>query len=65
MACAHEFRAGHRICVEIMSLDLPTGIGGATNAEYIPHHVCGSRTVTHHVYHDAARCSRLLLPLLP
>ena len=64
MACAHEFKAGHRICVEISCMDVPTGVGGATNAEYIPHHVCSSRAVTHSVYHDTARPSHLLLPIL-
>jgi len=65
MASAHRYRAGHRICLEITSLDVPTGVGGATNAEYIPYHVCSSRTVTHQVYHDLQRPSHLLLPVLP
>jgi predicted acyl esterase len=64
MASAHRYRAGHRICVEITSLDVPTGIGGATNAEYIPFHVCSSKTVTHQIYHDFSRPSHLLLPIL-
>jgi uncharacterized protein len=65
MASAHVYRAGHRICVEITSMDVPTGISGATNAEYIPYHVCSSQTVTHRIYHDAQRPSHLLLPILP
>lgn len=65
MATANLFRKGHRICLEITSLDLPTGIGGATNAEYIPYHICSSRTTLHHIYHDARRPSHLLLPLVP
>jgi predicted acyl esterase len=64
MASAHRYRAGHRICVEITSLDVPTGIGGATNAEYVPYHVCSSQTVTHRVFHDVNRPSHLLLPIL-
>jgi predicted acyl esterase len=47
MATANQFRRGHRICVEITSLDLATGVGGATNVEYIPYHICSSRTVLH------------------
>ena len=39
-AMANLFRKGHRICVEITSLDLSTGVLGATNVEYIPYHVC-------------------------
>jgi len=65
MATANLFRKGHRICLEITSLDLPTGIGGATNAEYIPYHICSSRTTLHHIYHDAQRPSHLLLPIIP
>ena len=64
MASAHLYRAGHRICVEITSLDVPTGVGGATNAEYIPYHICAARTVTHRVFHDSERPSHLLLPLI-
>jgi putative CocE/NonD family hydrolase len=62
---AHMFRAGHRISVEITSLDLATGVGGASNVEYIPYHICSSKTVVHDIYHDAKRPSHLLLPILP
>lgn len=65
MATANLFNKGHRVCLEITSLDLPTGIGGATNAEYIPYHIGDSRTVVHRVYHDAQRPSCLLLPIIP
>jgi uncharacterized protein len=65
MATANLFRKGHRICLEIASLDLPTGIGGATNAEYIPYHICSSKTTLHRIYHDAQRPSHLLLPIIP
>ena len=64
-AMANLFRKGHRICVEISSLDLSTGVLGATNVEYIPYHVCSSRTVVHSIYHDAAHPSYLLLPVIP
>jgi uncharacterized protein len=62
---ANLFRAGHRICVELSSLDVPTGVAGATNAEYVPYHICSAQTRLHTVYHDAARPSQLLLPVLP
>ncbi len=65
MATANLFRRGHRICLEITSLDLPTGVAGATNAEYVPYHIYGSRTVVHRIYHDAKRPSHLLLPVVP
>jgi len=65
LATANLFRRGHRICLDITSLDLPTGVGGATNAEYVPYHICSSRTTVHHVYHDAKRPSHLLLPVIP
>ena len=65
MATANLFRRGHRICLEITSLDLPTGVAGATNAEYVPYHICSSRTVVHRIYHDAKRPSHLLLPVVP
>lgn len=64
MAVANLFRAGHRICLEICALDVPTGVGGATNAEYVPFHICSSRTVLHRVYHDTAHPSALLLPIV-
>jgi predicted acyl esterase len=65
MATANLFRRGHRICLEITSLDLPTGVAGATNAEYVPYHICSSKTVLHKIYHDANRPSHLLLPVIP
>ena len=65
MATANLFRKGHRICLEIASMDLPTGVAGATNAEYVPYHICSSKIVLHKVYHDANRPSHLLLPVVP
>ena len=65
MAAANLFRRGHRICIEIMSADMPTGVGGATNAEYVPNHISSSKTTVHHIYHDASRPSHLLLPVIP
>ena len=65
MATANLFRRGHRICVEIASADMPTGVGGATNAEYVPNHITSSKITLHKIYHDAQRPSHLLLPVIP
>jgi len=65
LATANRFKAGHRICLDITSMDVPTGTGAMTNVEYIPYHVCSSQTVTHRIYRDAARPSHLLLPIIP
>src|SRR6266404_2802822 len=65
LATANRFKAGHRICLDITSMDVPTGTGAMTNVEYIPYHVCSSETVTHRVYRDAERPSHLLLPIIP
>jgi len=65
LATANLFKTGHRICVEITSLDLPTGVSGATNVEYIPYHIASHRTSLHKIYHDARHPSHLLLPVIP
>jgi hypothetical protein len=65
LSTANQFKAGHRICVEITSMDVPTGTGAMTNVEYIPYHVCSSKTVTHRIYRDADRPSHLLRPIIP
>ena len=65
LATANLFRKGHRICLEVTSLDLPTGVSGTTNVEYIPYHIASSRTTLHKIYHDAQRPSHLLLPVIP
>jgi uncharacterized protein len=44
---------------------MPTGVGGATNAEYVPNDIVSSRTTVHKIYHDAKRPSHLLLPIIP
>lgn len=65
LASANQFRVGHRLCLEITSMDVPTGTGAMTDVEYIPYHVCRSETVTHSIYHDAEHPSHLLIPVLP
>jgi predicted acyl esterase len=62
---ANLFKRGHRICVDITSMDLPTGVGGATNVEYIPYHICSSKTTVHKIYHNEKYPSYLLLPIIP
>jgi predicted acyl esterase len=64
MATANQFKQGHRICIEITSLDVATGVGSATNVEYIPYHVCSSKTVLHRIYRDPRHPSHLLLPVI-
>lgn len=61
---ANLFEKGHRICLDITCLDLPTGTGGATNVEYIPYHICSSKTVVHKIYHNEKYPSYLLLPVI-
>ena len=56
-----QMRDGVKIC----GLDQPTGVAGATNAEYVPYHICSSKTVLHKIYHDRAHRSHLLLPVIP
>lgn len=65
MSTANLFRRGHRICLEISCLDLPTGVGGHTNVEYIPYHLGSSKTTLHKIFRDGANPSHLLLPLVP
>jgi len=65
LATANQFKAGHRLCLEITSMDVPTGTGAMTDVEYIPYHVCRSETVTHSIYHDAEHPSHLLIPVIP
>ena len=62
---ANLFKKGHRICLDITSLDLPTGTAGLTNVEYIPYHICSSNTTVHKIYHNEKYPSHLLLPIVP
>ena len=65
LSTANLFRRGHRIGLEITSLDLTEGVAGETAVEYIPNHVCSSRTVLHKIFHNAEYPSHLLLPVIP
>ena len=65
LSTANLFKAGHRICIEITSMDMPTGTAGFHNVEYIPYHVCSSKTTLHKIYHSEKHPSYLLLPIIP
>ena len=65
LSTANEFRRGHRICVEITSLDLPNGVGFGNTTEYVPYRICSSQTVVHKVFHNHTYPSYLLLPIIP
>ncbi|KAA9160717.1 CocE/NonD family hydrolase [Amycolatopsis acidicola] len=65
LATANQFRKGHRICLDVMSMDAPTGVAGATNAEYVPYHVNSAKTTLHKIFHNTRYPSRLLLPVIP
>jgi uncharacterized protein len=65
LATANMFKAGHRICLDITSLDVATGTGGLNNVEFVAPHVCSSKTVLHKVYHNGEYPSHLLLPIIP
>jgi predicted acyl esterase len=65
LATANLFRKGHRICVDVTSMDMPTGTAGFTNVEYVPYHICSSKTTLHKIYHNEKYPSYLLLPVIP
>jgi len=65
LATANLFEKGHRICVEITSMDVPTGTACFTNVEYFPYHICSSKTTVHKIYHNEKYPSYLLLPVIP
>jgi predicted acyl esterase len=65
LSTANLFEKGHRICVDITSLDMPTGAGMLTNVVYIPYHLCSSKTTAHKIYHNDKYPSHLLLPIIP
>jgi hypothetical protein len=65
LSTGNLFKAGHRICLDITSLDLPSGLAGAHDVEYAPYHICSSTTVVHKIYHDEQHPSHLVLPIIP
>ena len=65
LSTANLFEKGHRICIDITSMDVPTGTAGFTNVEYFPYHICSSKTTLHKIYHNEKYPSYLLLPVIP
>jgi putative CocE/NonD family hydrolase len=65
LSTANLFEKGHRICIDITSMDVPTGTAGFTNVEYFPYHLCSSKTTLHEIYHSEKYPSYLLLPVIP
>jgi uncharacterized protein len=65
LATANLFKKGHRICVDVTCMDVPTGTAFFTNVEYIPYHICSSKTTLHKIYHNEKYPSHLLLPVIP
>jgi predicted acyl esterase len=52
---ANVFKAGHRLEIEIDSMDtMPGGL-----------HICSSKTTLHKIFHDKQHASYLLLPVIP
>ena len=62
---ANLFGRGHRICVEISSMDMPTGSAGFTNSEVMAYHICSSKTTVHRIYRNEKYPSHILLPIIP
>jgi predicted acyl esterase len=62
---SNVFKRDHRICLDITSLDVPTGVAGDSAVEYIPYHICSSKTVVHKIYRCQQYPSHLLLPIIP
>lgn len=61
--CAHLFKAGHRMELEIASMDSPWDSVLARSAgEY---HICSSKTTLHKIYHDKGHPAHLLLAVIP
>jgi predicted acyl esterase len=65
LSTANLFEKGHRICLEITSMDMPTGTGFGFETEYVPYHICSSKTVVHKIHHNAQYPSHLVLPIIP
>ncbi len=62
---ANMFKKGHRLCLEIMTMDMPSGSGYGHSCEYVPYHICSSKTTVTRIYHNAQYPSKLVLPIVP
>jgi predicted acyl esterase len=60
------FAAGHRLKLSISCLDhaMYPPADMELGHDHQPWHLCRRETVTHTIFHDAERPSRLLLPIL-
>lgn len=65
LATANKFLRGHRICVELTTLDLPSGTGFGHSCEYVPYHIGSSKTTVVKLYHNEEYPSHLVLPVIP
>jgi len=59
--CAHIFRAGTQIELEISSIDIPTD----PDTYDIMWHLCECETICHRIYRDAEHQSCIRLPVVP
>jgi predicted acyl esterase len=64
-ATSNVFKRDHRICIDITAMDVPTGVYGTSSVEYIPYHICSSKTTVHKIYRCLQYPSHLLLPVIP
>lgn len=67
-AMSNVFRAGHRIVLEIASIDHPRALAARVEIGgpiHLPYHVGSRRTTVYRVYHDTACPSHLLLAVIP
>ncbi|MDH4269317.1 MAG: CocE/NonD family hydrolase [Dehalococcoidia bacterium] len=58
---SYTFKAGHRIKLEISSIDIPTD----PETYDVMWHVCSSKPTLHKIYRDGKYPSHLLLPVIP
>ena len=62
---SNAFKKDHRICIDITSMDVPTGVYGSSDVEYIPYHICSCKTTVHKIYRCQKYPSYILLPIIP
>jgi predicted acyl esterase len=58
---SYTFKAGHRIKLEISSIDIPTD----PETYDVMWHICNSKPTLHEIYRDGKHPSHLLLPVIP
>jgi len=50
---------------DITAMDVPTGVYRTSSVEYIPYHICSSKTTVHKICRCQQYPSHLLLPVIP